>query len=169
MDINTIIIDNFLPQPDLVRASALNAEYEEGLDYPGYRSGTADNDYQMYIHTRFQDILQCKIAEFNGASFCFQLCDSDTQTWVHKDHSDWAGVLYLTPDAPLDSGTGIFEEKNGELELCTAIGNKYNRLVLYRGDMLHSSIVAGFGDSKENARLTQVFFFDIEGNVGGGW
>ena len=44
-----------------------------------------------------------------------------------------------------------------------AVGNVYNRLVAYRGNMLyHRSIVPGFGDSVETGRLTQVFFFDVK-------
>ena len=40
------------------------------------------------------------------------------------------------------------------------IGNVYNRLVLYRGDLFHRSLQSGFGNSVETGRLTQVFFFD---------
>jgi hypothetical protein len=93
------------------------------------------------------------------------------------DHDcDWAGVLYLTPDAPVTAGTGIFRHKqtkifqgpsnhhntnDDEWELITLIGNIYNRLVLYKATLYHRSLIAGFGDSKETGRLTQVFFFNL--------
>ena len=39
-----------------------------------------------------------------------------------------------------------------------AIGNIYNRLVLMRGNIWHSG-ASGFGDSIENGRMIQTFFF----------
>lgn len=168
MDLNCIIVDDFLPNPDLVRQQALNLEYFNEDGYPGVRSLAADHDYQTFIIAMFRDILNCKIGEFVMDSFCFQACMEDAKTWVHKDKSGWAGVLYLTPDAPYEAGTGIFaENKSGEFDLVTAIGNVYNRLVLYRADQLHSSIQAGFGTTIDTCRLTQVFFFNLEGTPGG--
>ena len=46
-------------------------------------------------------------------------------------------------------------------ELHDVIGNKFNRLVLYRGDYFHASLDY-FGDSPENGRLFQTFFFNTE-------
>ena len=79
-------------------------------------------------------------------------------TWIHVDDSEWAGVLYLTPGASLNTGTGIFDEEDS---LITYVGNVYNRLVLYRGDLFHRSIQPGFGTDISTGRLTQVLFFNI--------
>ena len=46
-------------------------------------------------------------------------------------------------------------------ELVDRIGNVYNRLVLYRADLFHSSLDY-FGNSKEDGRLFQTFFFSSE-------
>jgi hypothetical protein len=90
----------------------------------------------------------------------------------------WAGVCYLTPDAPLSGGTGIYRHKaTGEYrrttedqhegydytkwELVDRVGNKYNRLVIYRGDLFHASLDY-FGDNLQNGRLFQTFFFNTE-------
>ena len=35
-----------------------------------------------------------------------------------------ARVLYLTPDAPIDSGTGIYDGVDSDMNI--AVGNKYN-------------------------------------------
>ena len=85
-------------------------------------------------------------------------CRFSFLTLVHKDDSQWAGVLYLTPGADPMSGTGIFDEED---TLITLIGNVYNRLVLYRGDLFHRSLMPGFGTDVSTGRLTQVFFFNI--------
>jgi hypothetical protein len=42
-----------------------------------------------------------------------------------------------------------------------SIGNKYNRLILYRGDLFHASLDY-FGKNLYDGRLFQTFFFDTE-------
>ena len=165
MEVNTVIIDDFLPFPDLVRDQATKLEYYD-LEHniPGKRSDAADGDYQQYFQSRISEILNVTIDEFIYDSFCFQLIYEGAESWIHKDQgADWAGVLYLTPDAPLDSGTGIYNDND---ELITAIGNVYNRLVLYKGNLNHSSILPGFGNCPDTGRLTQVFFFKTTSNIG---
>lgn len=176
MNINTLIIDNFLDNPDKVRTSALSLEFYRTGDFPGYRTDRADYDYEAYVTKKLESILNCKILEFKQDSFCFQLCLEDNETWIHHDDTAWAGVLYLTPDAPAEAGTAIYRHiptnKFSELEnvdvkdvknweIITAVGNVYNRLILYKGNLFHRSLLSGFGDSKETGRLTQVFFFNI--------
>jgi hypothetical protein len=171
MDVNLIITDDFLANPDHVREQVLKIPFDRTGGFPGVRSDGADEEYQRYVQQKITAIMGVKIDSWKMDSFSFQLCTEDVETWVHKDKdAQWAGVLYLTPNAPQEAGTGIFTEtKPGEFELQDAIANKYNRLVLYRGDLLHRSLLSGFGNSIETGRLTQVFFFDIDGDPGGGW
>lgn len=170
MSTSLFIVDNFLPKPDLVREQVIKLDFPTRGEFPGKRSYATDDDFQMYCKTRFEDIMGVKITQFLMDSFCYQLCYEGAETWVHKDPSMWAGILYLTPNAPIEAGTGIFkEDKQGEFELVDAIGNVYNRLVLYRGDLLHRSLLSGFGNTPESGRLTQVFFFDVREQPAGGW
>ena len=162
MKITTIIVDDFLDKPDLVRQSALSLPFEGTGSFPGFRSDKAAEDYEVYIQEKIEKILNCKITEFKQDSFRFQICTENVETWVHKDETEWAAVLYLTPNAPLEAGTGIYYDTGSSFELETGIGNVYNRLVIYRGTLLHKSILPGFGSSKETGRLTQVFFFNTE-------
>lgn len=176
MQINTIIIDNFLDKPDIVRNSVLEINFDYTGPYPGKRSDRADEDYQSYVQGKIESIMNTKISEFGGDSLQFQLCLEGDNTWIHYDESEWAGILYLTPNAPVGAGTGIYrhittgkcEGEKGidnlipeDFELITMIGNVYNRLVLYRGNLWHRSVIPGFGTTKETGRLTQVFFFNI--------
>lgn len=170
MSTSIFVVDNFLPKPDLVREQVVKLEFSTSGSFPGKRSFSADNDFQMYIKTRIEDIMNVKVTDWLMDSFCFQLCYEGEKSWVHKDESQWAGVLYLTPNAPQESGTGIYTEPTaGEFELQDAIANIYNRLILYRGDMLHSSLLPGFGNTPETGRLTQVFFFNTNKQPAGGW
>ena len=177
MKLNTLVIDNFLDNPDEIRNCLINnkVSFENSGRYPGKRTSCVDNiDYQNMIIQKLESVLPFKI-KMAELSFPFQLCLFDAESWVHVDPYDWTGVLYLTPNAPVKSGTlfvvGDDEikefiskdpiniiEKESPLE--SVIGNVYNRMLLFRGDNPHSSNLAGFGDCLENGRLTQVFFFD---------
>ena len=46
-------------------------------------------------------------------------------------------------------------------EMTDYVSNKYNRLVLYRGNMYHAS-VDYFGNTLQDGRLFQTFFFNTE-------
>lgn len=166
MNVNTIIVDDFLDKPDLVRNSVLSLPFEATGPYPGLRSDRADEDYEAYVQAKFEKVLNCKIKEFVQDSFRFQLCIEDAESWVHKDETDYAAVLYLTPNAPHQAGTGIYTHNGTNFELVTAIGNVYNRLAIYNGQLLHRSMMSGFGKDKETGRLTQVFFFNVEKDNG---
>ena len=176
MKLNTLIIDDFLDNPDEIRNFLIDnkVSFEKTGSYPGKRTPPVDNiGYQNMVIEKLNQALPFKI-KMDPLSFAFQLCLSDDETWVHVDPSDWTGVLYLTPDAPVESGTLLFkaddesmmkirsEEKHQlDIDITAGISNVYNRLVLLRGkDIPHRSNVAGFGDCLENGRLTQVFFFD---------
>ena len=176
MKLNTLIIDDFLDDPDHIRNFLINNKvpFEIKGHYPGKRTTPVDDiSYQNMIIEKLHKVLPFKI-KMKPLSFAFQLCLSDEKTWVHVDPSDWTGVLYLTPNAPVESGTLLFkaddesmmkirsEEKHQlDIDITAGISNVYNRLVLLRGkDIPHRSNLAGFGDCLENGRLTQVFFFD---------
>ena len=99
--------------------------------------------------------------------------------------NNWAGVVFLSPDAPLSAGTSFYRfmdgsrsqedtnfTKNQELidrftqdftkwELVDRVGNIFNRLILFDAHNYHMSMDY-FGDSKEYGRLFQVFFFSTE-------
>ena len=170
MNVNIVVADNFLSNPDHIREQAIKSDYPITGSFPGIRSLAADGEYQMYMQQKIEGILGVSITEWVMDSFCFQLCYDGADTWVHKDQSQWAGVLYLTPNAPMEAGTGIYKETtDGKFELIDAIGNIYNRIILYRGDLLHRSLLSGFGNSPETGRLTQVFFFNVKHQPGGGW
>ena len=122
------------------------------------------------------------ITSMNGT---FQSCFLGNRTWVHHDYMDWAAVVYLDPTPDPDSGTGIFRHKSTGIdqyiksdpktelnkswetkfpeywELIFEVKNRYNRAIIYPGSMYHRSMVPGYGDTIDNGRLTQVFFFNI--------
>jgi hypothetical protein len=166
MDLNVIVIDNFLDNPNKVRESVLKIDFPTTGSFPGKRSLRADENYQKMVKEKLEKIFNKKLFfPYKYDSFCFQFCLENDESWVHTDGTEWAGVLYLTPNAPAESGTGLFTKVEEEYFLNTILGNVYNRMVLYRGDRLpHRSMISGFGNDIETGRLTQVLFFNTYDN-----
>ena len=192
MNVNAICVDDFYNDVDEVRKMALNMEFGVRGNYPGQRTVPVFNqsvkDIINNIIRPYSGEITRWNTEYTGA---FQYTTQRDRSWVHADQTTtWAGVIYLTPNAPLSGGTGLFRHKetglevapkleNGEYndaimseiykdsqdmtkwEMTNFIGNKYNRLIMYRGDMFHTSLDY-FGRDKFDGRLFQTFFFDTE-------
>jgi hypothetical protein len=179
MNINSIVVDDFYDKPDKVRTFALAQEFSVIGNFPGKRTKPF-----LFPDTckAIESVLNRKVINWyndveDPYTGSFQLCTSNDRTWIHSDTTTmWAGVLYLTPNAPLSGGTGIFRyRETGEYghsneydgqdmtkwEMVDRLGNKYNRLILYQGHLFHASLDY-FGNSMESGRLFQVFFFDTE-------
>jgi hypothetical protein len=181
MNVNLIIIDDFYSDPDSVRNFALQQEFCVRGNYPGVRTKsffTDDVKEAIEHYMQFAGKITTSF-DHDGYTGAFQIATAMDRTWIHADHHNmWAGVCYMTPDAPHTGGTGLFRHKatgehrkNGEenheaydytkWDLFDRIGNKYNRLVIYRGDLFHASLDY-FGDNLQNGRLFQTFFFNTE-------
>ncbi len=196
MTVNAIVIDDFYVNPDEVRSHALSQEFSVIGNYPGRRTPPFRNDsilnaIQLIIKNFAGTIKNWDISDYTGA---FQYTTSKDRSWIHADQTTmWAGVCYLTQNAPLSAGTGLFKHKKTGLdfapknkdgtydnvlldeinkdsqdmtkwEMTERLANKYNRLVLYRGDFFHMSLDY-FGQDKYDSRLFQTFFFDTEYNL----
>lgn len=191
MEINTIIVDNFLDDPHYIRQVALNADFHIHGNYPGRRTYKCDEEYNAVIKNKIELILNKKITSWfdhlnkeskeieNADTSCFQLCLENDTTWIHSDPNEYTAILYLTPNAITESGTGIFRHKKTGIywytpsnivddvdinawEMITFIGNIFNRLVIFKGNLYHRSVKPGFGHDKYSGRITQTFFFNTE-------
>jgi len=192
MKVNAICVDDFYNDVDEVREMALNMEFGVQGNYPGNRTVPVYNESVKQIIGNIVRPYSGEITrwetDYTGS---FQYTTQRDRSWVHADQTTvWAGVIYLTPDAPLSGGTGLFRHKETGLEIAPKlenglyndeimkeiykdsqdmtkwemtkfIGNKYNRLILYRGDIFHTSLDY-FGRDLYDGRLFQTFFFDTE-------
>ncbi len=183
---NIIIIDNFYNDIDDVRIMALQQDYNVEGNYPGLRTKSFANENIKLI---FEKYIGKKIInwpnEYNGS---YQYTTEKMDSWVHRDQTVWAGIIYLTPGAPLLSGTAFFKHKRtgienleeynnsnkdiqkeldndsqnmNKWEMIDYVGNKYNRLVLFQGSRNHRSMKY-FGNNINDGRLFQTWFFDTE-------
>ena len=192
-----IVIDNFYNNALATRNYILTQEFLVRGNYPGQRTISYANNHLQDIIQKYVEPFGGKIVQFpipkedksdadkiyNGS---FQYTTSRDRSWVHVDgFNNWAGVLYLTPNAPLTSGTGFYQFHDGtmtetdaemlnskkEIDSCSQdmtkwklvdkVGNVFNRLILFNSKRYHMSMDY-FGTNKENGRLFQVFFFSTE-------
>ncbi|MBC7786425.1 MAG: hypothetical protein H7Z18_03005 [Methylophilaceae bacterium] len=197
------VVENFYDNPDAIRKFALGQKYEFLEDrkdsqyvFPGCRTKDIyDLDAKLHekickklvsiFHIHEHDLMRWTI------STSFQSVTEDYGKGViHTDSNTiFAGVLYLTPNAPLNSGTSLYKkgatfdakkyqaslEKNddsfrvGEKILSTdyhsmfdevvKVNNVYNTLIIYEGDTLHAANQF-FGGTLKDSRLAQVFFIN---------
>jgi hypothetical protein len=182
MNLELMIIDNFYQDPDSVRNYALSQPFDITGNFPGARTRPyLPADVKAGISHWMSSVGEITHwFEEDGYTGSFQLATAMDRTWIHSDHHNiWAGVCYLTPDAPHTGGTGLYRHKetkqhkrlNSDHEgydytkwdLFDKIGNKYNRLIIYRGDLFHASLDY-FGNNSETGRLFQTFFFNTAVN-----
>jgi glycosyltransferase involved in cell wall biosynthesis len=176
------VVDNFYADPDSVRNFALGVEFQEDLRF--YKGMRSVQSYQPYgIIEAFESIIGQKITHFGEGSpnGCFQITTAQDPQVYHHDLQKWAAMIYLSPNAPLESGTRLMRTKNGQIghmtdprineaftggfydstkfEIVDSASNVYNRLVIMDSQHIHSA-GAYFGQGKEDGRLTHLFFFD---------
>lgn len=121
-------IDNFFENPDEIRQLGLGLERKsegEGR-WPGERTDEIQNQELL------EKILGCYFDsnfQWEESHLYFQYISSfdedknsvKNRGWIHRDTLHWdrrpaiAGLIYLTPDIDLDSGTSIFQLKEDRL------------------------------------------------------
>lgn len=165
-------IDNFFDNPDEIRECALNMEFEGPLpihNWHGIRATPMDwvvagvDLEQMIIEE-----VQFRIPNFrhDEMELYFHITPEEVrnhfdteifeQASKHYDSNDAriVGLVYLTPNPPKNSGTSFFDDDGNKV---TEAENVYNTMVMYPAGILHGP-TNPFGDTKENGRLTLVFF-----------
>lgn len=192
MGVSLIIVDDFYNNVDDVREFALQQDFNVDGNYPGHRTISFINDSIKEAINNIVSPYAGKVVwwgdNYTGA---YQYTTQHDRSWIHADQTTkWAGVCYLTPNAPYSSGTGLFRHKDSGLraavrnpdgtfdqdilnavykdsrdmtkwELLDVVGNVYNRLVIYPGDLFHMSLDY-FGTDRYDGRLFQTFFFNTE-------
>jgi hypothetical protein len=194
------VVNDFYDDPDSIRQFALAQKYT-------YCHELKDIDY-VFPGSRTKDLFELNPALYERICkklvSVFHIPEHDMMRWaittsfqiveakygsglIHQDQNTvFAGVLYLTPNAPLDSGTSLFRKNNtfkdadykkgiadndkrfknnqpidfsyhSMFDEVVRVNNVYNTLILFEGD-IHHCANSFFGETAENARLAQVFF-----------
>jgi hypothetical protein len=180
-----LIKDNFFTNPDEIRNKALSVDYKEPRKV--FYSLTNNNEKLDFVegwrgfrceikseeNSIKQNILNLIISHYKlkgkynidlyyhytlekTKETCFPSFDS------YKYHTDidlYAGVVYLYPNPPQNSGTTIFY--NGKKK---HIENIFNRLICYPCNLLHGPTDL-FGVDIFTGRLTLTFFISVDSNM----
>lgn len=108
-----IIVDDFYAKPDAVRAKALTSRYANinATDFPGFASKLAIESRSL--EKMFSELIGSELnvdrERFSWGGFRYITVGSGRSVVVHADAAaDWAGMVYLTPDAPMSAGTAFF-------------------------------------------------------------
>jgi hypothetical protein len=186
-----IIVENFYKDADEVRKFALSQEFGSTGNYPGQRTKSfateeMKNFFQKCVYPHGGEIINFDMDGNNpkNVNGSFQYTTAYDRSWMHTDgYNNWAALIYLTPDAPISGGTGLFKYESGERweadnlenripfntisqdltkwEQIDNFGNIYNRVLIFNANHYHMSLDY-FGSDKETGRLFQVFFFTTE-------
>ena len=175
------VVDDFYSDPYSVREHALQQEFVEDLRYyKGKR--TLEKFFVPGTKRVFETIIGQPITVWDeyGMNGVFQTCNPEDPLVYHTDHQQWAGMVYLTPNAPFECGTSMYAHKETKkrhqsegiddcfdggfydgtkFELVVSIGNVFNRLVIFNGKCIHAASKY-FGQTLEDSRLFHMFFFD---------
>lgn len=158
-----IVIDKFLNNPDRIREEGLELSYTKA-ESPGWRGYRCL--YTNMVGYELDGLIRDKLNEldskFNNATLrCYfhYTLNEDMSDTTHTDGIyDFAGVLYLTPYPPPNSGTIFYNDKDEEIDY---VENLYNRLTIYPSNIPHR-IKESFGDNINNGRLVYTVFVSIE-------
>lgn len=176
------VIDDFYKNPMEVREFALKQRYYSHRYHPGKRTNPLYNeDIENYFKLFFNYYDSFDFKFDKKIMFNFQYNTSEDISWIHKDPGKWSAIIFLTPDAPLSGGTGLYKFNYNDVEkqdntntgdcmelkygqderrwtLIDSIGNKFNRMVIFKSDEYHKSLDY-FGSNIYDGRLMQIFFF----------
>jgi hypothetical protein len=195
------LIDNFYEDPAAIREFALAQNYQFRHELPEVNyvfPGCRTQDLSVLNPALFEKICKKLVSVFHNhehdymrwaITSSFQSVSATYGSGViHQDSNTvFAGVLYLSPDAPLNAGTSLYKPNatfnaarydqslkdndkrfaQGELVMSTdyhsmfdevvRVNNIYNSLIIYEGDTYHAANQF-FGEDLQNSRLAQVFF-----------
>lgn len=192
-DKGLIVVDDFYSDPDFVRDFAMNnLEYNPSDYHKGKRSKTRfilDGTKE-----KLEKIIGREITNWNYESYAngvFQYCVANDPLVFHVDSQMYAGMVFLTKDAPFETGTSFYSSKNtgrkrfdnfeDQEAYETTFRGKNAAMNFYDSTQFEKIDEVGnvynrlvlfdakqihapskyFGDAIENARFFHMFFFDV--------
>jgi hypothetical protein len=108
-----IVVDNFYKDPDFIREWAIN---EIKFSPSAYHKGERATSRFSAFNTKetLEQIIGKPIYNWNHSSYAngiFQFCTADQPIVYHVDNQTYAGLVFLTPDAPASTGTAFYRSK----------------------------------------------------------
>ena len=112
-DKGIIVVDNFYADPDFVREWVIN---EINFSSSNYHKGErATERFSIYgMKEKLEKIIGKPIYNWNHDNYAngiFQFCTADQPIVYHVDNQTYAGIVFLTPEAPASTGTAFYRSK----------------------------------------------------------
>jgi hypothetical protein len=107
-----IVVDDFYDDPNLVRSFAMKK-----MPYAssGYHKGKRSEKFILQgTKEKFESIIGRSIFNWDYAGYAngvFQYCVETDPIVYHVDSQTFAAIVFLSPDAPLDTGTATYKSK----------------------------------------------------------
>jgi hypothetical protein len=185
---NSIVIDNFLQDPNETNLSAFQNNFEINEEFSCKRTQSNANDSIKEFIEIFVKPSSGKITEFNmeknNTNFngSYEYTNSNDRINIRYDsNNNWCGILFLSKHYNFDSGISFYmplftynNNNEGKEKLLDNfrhditkwkkvdyIGNKYNRLIIFRSDQYYS-FNNNYGINNKDGRLVQIFSFKTE-------
>ncbi len=182
-----VVTDDFYETPYTVRSSALSQSYSAppGLDPANPQNGgaamraTCAGEIERYAREKIEGILGAAIVA-SLFQFRYTLAAFPKRAVCHFDDFDFTAVMYLTLPQHCQGGTSFFRHRPtdhasfdpdssskynfadpAQWEEVDRVPMKFNRMVVYPGKLFHSPTPPFFGDTIENARLSQTMFIRV--------
>jgi hypothetical protein len=174
-----VVIDDVFDDPDFIVHKARGMQYYDRFNHPDTINDVSQTNYSgvrteqlyeldnaLYNHCN-RTILDKVIKscfnygnsivdyQYNNRLFFHYLPIDNifNESWLHRDASLCAGIVYLKKNPPPNTGTILIKDSKE-----IVVENRYNRLVLYNAGILHSP-QSSFGNTVYDSRLTLTIFF----------
>lgn len=140
-----LVADDFYKEPDAVRKFALQQQFQFNEKY---HKGRRTNQQFLFpgIKERFESLIKRRITvwENHPHNGVFQLCMAGDQLVYHSDLQNYAAIVFLTPNAPLQAGLRTVrskltklrrppteqDAKNANIDVSTLLGLTYGNKLL---------------------------------------
>jgi hypothetical protein len=153
---NLISFDDVLKNPTQYVADILNADFTDvtdGVNVFKNIQPKSDDEFAKYVELLYPN----HKVKWNFVRK--SPLNQEEPNFIHKDDmmGDVTCILYLSRYHPFHDGTTIYDKENNEL--CRVL-SKFNRMIAFNSDALHSrNIFKNFGEGN-NSRLIQVIFLE---------
>lgn len=166
-----VTVDNFFKDPDFLVEYSKSFTFKERKKdevFEGIRAVPIFQTNQELFNKICVDIIKnfFNIKDFNFKADLFfhktrekDKIDVNYKSKIHKDSpaAITSALIYLKKDAPINSGTTIYQEKNNKFIKDIIVGNKYNRLIAFSSEYDHAA-TDYFGINDDDCRLVLLFF-----------
>ena len=128
--------DDFFDNPDEIREYALSLDYksDENGHWPGVRTRPLheinpklSTEVLVKVFSNYFDFDTSCAVNWKESNVCFQkvkpynknLKSAENKGWIHSDSASFAGLIYLTPEANMISGTSLYDLKKDYKDIDT--------------------------------------------------